>query len=230
VFVYLAQPGHARAGPPPAVVRYEAIAEHYAIPSIDCTAYVEQLVERGEASWTGERALTIDGVHYGELARDLVGQPFAAALLALIDASRGPFVERTSDPDLRFATTALRPARAAISAGEWVVGIPADHDVRMADAYVEGTVVQCVAPGGTLSCAFVGHFFMLWASGVGAIEIDTLLDGAERNQYTLRFTKQHEWHPLAFRFARQMPVVATITVREGPVRFGDIYVAGTFTA
>ena len=229
VFVYLAQPGHASNGPTEAAKRYEAIANRYSIPSIDCTSFVEDLVRSGEATWKdGPRALTTDGIHHADLARELVGRPFADALLGLVDASRGPFFDRFPEADSRFAATQHRPARETISAGEWAIEVPSDHETRQADAYIEGTVLQSVAPGGTLSIPFLGHLILIWASGVGAVDLD--IDGELEQPVHRRFVfdDPRVWQQMLVMFRPATRATATVTTRLGTVRFGDIYVAGSF--
>ena len=231
VFIYLAQPGQARDGPPEAVKLYEHAAGRNGVPSIDCTMFVERLVQRGEATWTdGERALTVDGIHHAELARELVGRPFVNALLKLVDASHGPFVDRSAACDGVFARTQCRPARETVTGGEWAIEVPSDHDLRQADAYVEGTVLRGLAPGGTLSFSFAGHLILVWAGGVGSVDLD--VEGRNLHQpfhRSYQFADSRVWEPMFVMFTTRVVGRATVTTRLGTVHFGDVYVAGEFT-
>ena len=93
-FVYLAPPGAAAAGPSPAMLAYERVADYYGYPSFDLAGLSEQLVAGGRASWTEAAggpgpALTSDGIHHTAAVAELLGEPFAAAFVELLRASAG---------------------------------------------------------------------------------------------------------------------------------------------
>jgi lysophospholipase L1-like esterase len=227
-FVYLAPRDRAADGPTEAMVRYEAVADEFGIASIDCATFVEGLVRAGTVTWTdGARALTRDGTHYAEIARDAVGRPFAAALVALVDASSGP--ERDTIPPLvsPFAHTALRPAHAFAEAGEaWAVCPPLDHAGRIAEAYADERVLANLVAGASFRIPLAGTLLFGWISGTGTVDITGTPPFLP---ISYDFDNPTFWRSCLFAAAGSTTRGEVIvTVRAGTAIFGDLNVAGDF--
>jgi len=155
-FVYLAQPGYAAAGPTPAMLSYEEVAEHFGFPSIDMATPTEAMVAAGEATWEGAPdSLTHDGIHYTQSAVEVLGRPFGLALARIIASNEEPPLPVVPAIRSIYDRTAWRPASAFISSGQWAIGDPLRHEVRNADAYA-GTVAQAVEAASMLTVAFYG--------------------------------------------------------------------------
>jgi lysophospholipase L1-like esterase len=90
--VYLARPGDEVSAQPEQIRIHDALAERFGWPSFDLWRLTIDLLLRGEAVYAGpsERALTRDGTHHAPAAARLIGEPFAAALLAAIARSGAP--------------------------------------------------------------------------------------------------------------------------------------------
>ncbi len=227
-FVYLAPRDRAAAGPTDAMLRYEDVADEFGIASIDCATFVESLARAGEITWVdGERAITRDGTHYSTLARDVVGRPFADALVALVDASTGP--ERDMFPELTspFARTGLRPAHAFASEGaEWAVCPPLDHDNRIAEAYADGRVLANRVAGATFRVPIEGTLLFGWISGTGTVDIRGTPPFLP---ISYDFDNPTFWRSCLFAAAGSTTRGEVIvTVSAGTAIFGDLNVAGTF--
>jgi hypothetical protein len=91
-FVYLARPGDEVSAAPVQIPIHDALAERFGWPSFDLWRLTLELLLRGDAVLTGDpaRALTRDGTHHAPAAARLLGEPFAAALLAAIAVPGGP--------------------------------------------------------------------------------------------------------------------------------------------
>jgi lysophospholipase L1-like esterase len=92
VFVYLARAVDILAGADAPIRAHEAFAVVTGIPAIDLASVTAQLVASGRARFDGERpdALTTDGVHHTPFAAQAIGEPFAQALIGMLDASSAP--------------------------------------------------------------------------------------------------------------------------------------------
>jgi lysophospholipase L1-like esterase len=88
IFTYLTRAGDAVAGGAPEVRIHDALAELAGIPSIDLAGLSAELVASGAATYQGgsDHALTRDGVHHTPAAARLLGEPFGAALAAVVAA------------------------------------------------------------------------------------------------------------------------------------------------
>ena len=227
VFVYLAASGAAANGPTPAMRAHEETAAYYGFPSIDVATLTEALIASGAASWKGERgpALTHDGVHHNPIAADLLGTPFAQALLDLIAASAPPHavpaVRAVRDPS--FIGAYREPASRYLAGGEWATGVPHNHDVRNAEAYGLD-VAQALAPGATLRLHFDGALAHIWAMGNGTLSIS--VTGDER-RYTAPVNSGEQWNFVAL--VPRLPAghhIVEVSVTALPVVFGDVFFSG----
>lgn len=225
VFVYLAQRGAAADGPSPAMRVHEEIAGYYGLPSIDLATLTEGLVAAGAASWSGEHgpALTVDGVHHGPAAEELIGAPFAAALLELLAASTEPHPPARPVRDRTLSVAWREPASRYIAGGSWGRGLPRDHESRIVEAYTEN-VAAAIEPGGVLRIPFEGRQAFVWALGMGVITA-AFPDRPERfhvpvesgNRWRLR-ALMPLWAPGSY--------VLEATVAQLPVVLGDLFFIG----
>lgn len=170
-FVYLALPGAAAGGPTPAIALYEEVAERYGIPAFDLATLSETLVAQGTAVWEGAapHVLTVDGIHHGPAAADLIGLPFADAFVRLLDgeggAPRSPGVSAGA-----LATVARLPAARCERTGAWSIRPPDSGAGRGVGIDEEG-VAEALEPGATLRVAFTGTQAFAWASGSGVFGV-----------------------------------------------------------
>jgi lysophospholipase L1-like esterase len=223
-FVYLAQPGTVAAGPTPAMVAYETVADYFGFPSIDLATPLEALVARGEAAWTGgDDALTSDGIHHTPAAAALLAEPFAAAFAQLLDPLPDlPVIPAISTP---YEQAAWRPAQALIGSGEWAIGVPHGHASRNADAYAD-TVAQPLEASASLRFAFDGVFAFAWT--MGSTMLETRYAGELPPQrFGIASGNLWAFTPLTPFFARGRHTVEVFR-GDGEAVFGDIYVVGAF--
>ncbi len=223
-FVYLAPPGVAAAGPSPAMRVYEEVADYYGFPSFDLAGLSEGLVAAGRASWTAgpAPALTHDGIHHTEAAAELIGGPFAAAFVRLLDASgaAGP-ARPVRDRAL------VQTARTAVAdqpfAGQWATGTPPNHSERTCEAY-DDRVAEPRAPGSAFRLRFEGTRVLLWAMGSGALEV--ALDGRpERYRVEVRSGPGWSIHTITPPLAPGDHVLEA-TALELPLVLGDLFIVG----
>jgi lysophospholipase L1-like esterase len=227
VFVYLAASGAAAHGPTPAMRAHEETAAYYGFPSIDLATLTEAVIASGAASWNGEsgRALTHDGVHHNPIAADLLGKPFAQALLDLIAASAPPHAVPAvrAVRDHSYSGAYREPASRFLAGGEWATGVPHNHDVRNAEAYGLD-VAQAMAPGATLRLHFAGELAYIWAMGSGALSIAVAGDS---HQYTAPVQSGEQWNFVAL--VPSLPAgnhVVEVRVTALPVVLGDVFFCG----
>lgn len=173
VFVYLALPGAAQHGPTPAMAAYERVAERHGIPSIDLATLAEALVAQESAVWQGAapNALTVDGIHHGPAAAQLIGAPFAAAFAQLLESDGDDAAPPVADVPGDALTATLRlPAAACERTGAWSIRGPRAGEERGAGIDEEG-FAEAVEPGATLRVAFTGTDAFAWASGSGVFGV-----------------------------------------------------------
>jgi lysophospholipase L1-like esterase len=221
VFVYLAPPGQAAAGPTPAMRAWEAVAERFGFPSIDVASPLEAAVAAGAADWEGPAGLTHDGVHYTPLAAEVVGRPFAAALADLVQASRAQVPVRVEAGATPFERTARAPAAAFVTGGNWAIGMPHNHDRRNAEAY-DDRAAHAVSDGATLRIVANGLHVFAWVLGLGRLEI--VRDGEYRSSIAVDTAA---WNSITL--ATAMPAgthTLEVAVHGGAVVLGDVLVAG----
>ena len=224
-FVYLAPPGVAAAGPSPAMLAYERVAGYYGFPSFDLAGLSEELVASGRAAWTGGSGpvLTTDGIHHSEAAAELLGGPFAAAFLELLERSSGPAPAPKPPRDRSLFDTARLPISALPRTGDWSFGVPPNHEARTCEAY-DREVAQPNAPGAAFRVTFAGTQVFLWAMGRGAFE--TVLAGApERHRVEVGSGPAWSIHRISPRLAPGEHELA-VTALELPLVFGDVFVIG----
>jgi lysophospholipase L1-like esterase len=225
IFVYLALPGTAEHGPTPAIEIYEAVANEYGIPSFDLARLSEELIAQRRAIWYGDGvpALTIDGIHHGPAAAGLLGEPFAAAFLELLQApGDGPAI-RATRPD---ALTAVARVRAAdrLSAGVWEVRGLTAAERRGAGIDEEG-LAQAREPGATIRLSFVGTNAFAWVSGSGVLGVRILETDA---RYRVGVDAEQKWwlcslmetHPTGHYTLEVIALNAGLLI-------GDLSIAGT---
>jgi lysophospholipase L1-like esterase len=171
VFVYLALPGSAEARATPAMSAYEAVANEYGIPSFDLARLSEELVAQRRAIWYGDGApaLTVDGIHHGPAAADLLGEPFAAAFLDLLAApGDGPAIRA---PRAGALTTVTRVRGAErLSTGVWEVRALSAAEQRGAGIDEEG-LAEAREPGASIRVSFAGTNAFAWVSGSGVLGV-----------------------------------------------------------
>jgi lysophospholipase L1-like esterase len=115
VFVYLARAVDILAGADAPIRVHEAVAALAGISAIDLASVTTQLIASGRACFLGDRpeALTTDGVHHTPFAAQAIGEPFAHALIGILDASGAPgvlaplpsFAEAVAAIERRFGAT-----------------------------------------------------------------------------------------------------------------------------
>jgi lysophospholipase L1-like esterase len=225
VFVYLALPGTAAHGPTPAIAAYEAVAGDHGIPSIDLARLSEELVAQRLAVWQGEEAiaLTVDGVHHGPAAAALLGDPFAAAFLDLLDPPGPGVAVRVPRSD---ALTAVARVRAAdhLSWGVWEIR-PLSFAERRGAGIDEEGVAEAREPGASIRLSFAGTNAFAWVSGSGVLGVRIIETDA---RYRVGIDSVKKWwlcslmetHPAA-RYTLEV-----IALNSG-LLIGDLSVAGT---
>jgi lysophospholipase L1-like esterase len=219
-FVYLAPRGVAAAGPSPAMRVHEEIAEYYGIPSIDLATFTEELITSGAAGWP---VLTVDGVHHAEAAEELLGVPFAHALLGLMRASTDPRPVPRPIRDRTMAAAWREPASRYISEGKWGRGLPSDHEARIVEAYTENVALAMEA-GGKLRIPFTGRQAYVWAMGQGTL---TVSFPGRPERFHVPVESGERW-----RIRALMPMwepgeyVLEATVAATPVVLGDLFFVG----
>jgi hypothetical protein len=225
VFVYLAQPGVAAAGPSPAMLVHEELADYYGVPSIDLARLTEDVVASGAASWHGDGgpALTSDGIHHTEIAAELLGQPFAEALVELIAASGTPRPAAPPVRDTRFSVAWREPATRFLAGSGWATGLPKNHDSRNAEAYADAIALASTVDA-TLRFAFTGAQAFIWAAGSGTLRVErrgaepldvAVAGGDHWDLYALIPEREDGLHEIEVR------------VTACPVALGDIFLVGT---
>jgi lysophospholipase L1-like esterase len=225
VFVYLAQQGVAAAGPSPAMLVHETIAEYYGFPSIDLATLTETLVAAGTVSWDGNGApaLTTDGVHHTALAQELLGRPFASAFIELMRASTTPRPPPPPIRDPRFSRAWRVPASRYLAGGSWATGIPKNHESRNAEAYAEDVAVAS-ATDAVLRLEFAGAQAFVWAAGAGTLRVSEagrapfLLDVAGGEQWNL-YALTPDWDDGGH--------TIEVAVTKCPVVLGDLFLVGS---
>ena len=225
VFVYLAPPGAAAAGPSAAMIAYEATADYYGFPSIDLAGLSERLVAAGRAGW-GEGplpALTTDGVHHSEAAAGLIGGPFAAAFVELVDRSSGPRPALRPTRDLSLAHTGRAAVADLEKAGPWAVGLPPNHGVRNCEAY-DVQAAEPLVPKAAFRVRFEGTMCLLWAMGEGALEI-AISGSSERYRVEVRSASLWSIHPITPELAPGRYLLDAVAL-ELPLVLGDLFIVG----
>ncbi len=225
-FVYLALPGTAEAGPTAAMSVYEAVANACGIPSFDLATYSEALVRAGSAVWYGdlERALTVDGIHHAPAASALLGEPFAAGFLQLLDAGGdGPHIL----PPRASALLTVSRIRAAdrLSSGVWEVRALAPTELRGAGIDEEG-VAEAREAGATVRVAFTGSNAFAWVSGAGVFGV-RILETNERFRIGVDAVAKWFWCSLMETHAAGHYTLEIVALDAG-LLIGDICFSGTF--
>jgi lysophospholipase L1-like esterase len=219
-FVYLAPRGVAAAGPSPAMRVHEEIADYYGIPSLDLATFTEDLIASGAAAWP---TLTVDGVHHAEAAEELLGVPFANALLELMQASCAPRPLPRPIRDNTMAGAWREAASRYIAEGKWGRGLPSNHETRIVEAYTENVALAMEA-GGKLRIPFTGRQAYVWAMGQGTLTV-SFPDRPER--FHVPVESGERW-----RIRALMPMwdsgeyVLEATVAVTPVVLGDLFFVG----
>lgn len=225
IFVYLAMRGAAATGPTRAMLAHEETAAHYGFPSIDLATLSERLVASGAASWTGDGApaLTHDGVHHAEGAIELLGEPFAAALLELVHASGASMARRADVRDRTYSRTWREPASTYIAEGAWGRGLPRGHEDRIVEAYTENVAVP-TSPGGLLRIPFTGRQVYVWALGAGAL---TVSFAGRPERFHVPVESGDQW-----RIRALMPMwesgtyTLEVSIPQPTVMLGDVFFVG----
>jgi lysophospholipase L1-like esterase len=225
VFVYLALPGTAEHGPTPAIEIYEAVANEYGIPSFDLARLSEELVAQHRAIWYGEGApaLTVDGIHHGPAAADLLGAPFAAAFLELLEPPGDGPVIRATRTDALTAVTRVRAAD-RLATGVWEVRALTAAERRGAGIDEEG-LAEAREPGASIRVSFVGTNAFAWVSGSGVLGVRIVETDA---RYRVGVDAEKKWwlcslmetHPAAHYTLEVIALNAGLLI-------GDLSIAGT---
>jgi lysophospholipase L1-like esterase len=225
VFVYLALPGTAGDGPTPAMEAYEAIANDYGIPSIDLARLAEELVAEKRAIWYGEGAvaLTVDGIHHAPAAADLLGDPFAAAFLELLETpGEGP-AARVPCGD---ALTTVTRTRAAdrLNSGVWEVRALGEGERRGAGIDEEG-LAEAREPGASIRVSFIGTNAFAWVSGSGVLGVRILETDA---RYRVGVDAVQKWWLCSLMETQPAAryTLEVIALNAG-LMIGDLSIAGT---
>jgi lysophospholipase L1-like esterase len=229
LFVYLALPGLAAAGPTAAMLAYEEVAQEQGIPSIDLATLCEGLVESGAAVWQGEtdRALTGDGVHHAPAAAGFIGEPFARAFLELL-AQPAPELAPAAR-QLPAGMNAVARVRAAdcLSAGVWKVRALEPAEIRGAGIDEEG-LAEAVEPGATIQLAFRGTNAYCWASGTGVLGVRVEPIGA---RYRVGVEAAGKWTLCSLMETHdEMDYKVDVIALNAGLLFGDVGIVGTLSS
>jgi lysophospholipase L1-like esterase len=222
-FVLLAPRGVAAAGPSAAMRVHDEIAAFYRFATFDLATLTEQLVAAGRVAWTGEGGLTTDGIHHSGRAAELLGGPFAKAFVELLGASDHPPAAPRPVLDHSLVHLARVPVAAARTAGNWVTGIPPNHDTRNCEAYDE-LVAEPLEAGATFRVGFEGTRVFLWAMGTGAIETMIVGTGV-RNRVDIASGAEWSFHTISPTLPSG-PYVLEVVVLEVPLVLGDLFIIG----
>jgi lysophospholipase L1-like esterase len=225
VFVYLALPGTADEGPTPAMCAYEAVADAYGIPSFDLARLAEGLVAQRRAIWYGDGApaLTVDGIHHGPAAAELLGEPFAAAFLELLEAPGDGPARRAPRSD---ALTTVTRTRAAdrLSSGVWEVRALRAAERRGAGIDEEG-LAEARESGASLRVKFAGTNAFAWVSGWGVLGVRIVETDA---RYRVGVDSAGKWWLCSLMETQPAaPYTLEVIALNAGLLIGDISIAGT---
>jgi hypothetical protein len=139
VFVYLLRPADAANGALLPMRVHDAFAEFMNFASFNLATLSAEIVNSGKAAYEGEtsRVLTRDGVHHSDAVIELLGVPFAQALLDVIGGS--------GQPELIPAVPSLAEAVAAI--------------IGRSQGAFEGVITPTFAFDGDVFCTLIAEKF-----------------------------------------------------------------------
>jgi hypothetical protein len=142
-----------------AILAHEAVAEYYALPTINMATITADLVTRGVATLVGgTRAITTDGVHQTPAATELLGIPFTDAVLGLLVDSTAIGTTPVASPFVR-----ARSASSAMfaSSNDWDVRPPSADDEPCGAYSTDITAARTI--GAALRFSFTGFYLIVWA-------------------------------------------------------------------
>lgn len=210
-----------------AITAHDAVADYYALPTIDMAVVVADLLNRGMATLVGdERAITIDGVHQTPAASELLGVPFADAVIGLFTEETPPAPNQppVASPFLRARSA---PSPLFVSKEDWFVTVP-PSDEESSGAY-STAIASAQTSGATLRFSFTGFYLLLWARRTGSA-LDIIINGDSR-RITLPepATSGSPWEAVKIPLHEGHHEVEVIASKL-PVTLADIFIIGEFDA